>query len=109
VSESRPNCEVDLSDLDVCVGNGSCRVSDAIPLACSIEVHILRTSIVNAVKQKLIRSMRLRSEEDFRPEQEEFSLSHGRFHHGRALVEILLSPRPAAAQRTRRVVPCHNL
>src|SRR5207247_2478317 len=59
----------------------------------------------NPVEQKLERAMRLRAPRNLRPEQDQVSLTHGRFNDLDRLIQVLLAPRPAAPQRRRRIEP----
>src|SRR6478735_7824594 len=65
--------------------------------------HVRRR--VDAVEQELERPVRLPAERDLGPEQIDLALPHGRLDYGRAALEIVLPPRPTAAQRRRAVEP----
>ena len=52
--------------------------------------------------------MRLRAERDLRPERVDTSLADRRLERRGAALEIVLAPRPAAAQRRRAVEPHHR-
>ena len=67
-------------------------------------LHYLRINFlvrVDAVEQELERSRRLSTERDFRSEHVQLALPDLRLGNRDALVEVLLAPRPATAQRVR--------
>src|SRR5205807_1251129 len=57
------------------------------------------------VKEQLIGSMRLRPEQDFRPEKEQLAFTHICFNDGGRVLKVFLAPGPAAAQRGVGVIP----
>src|SRR5690606_41581339 len=65
----------------------------------------LRDAEVDPVEQELERAVRLRAERDLRAEEEELALAHLGLDDGGAALEVVLPPRPAAAQRLCRVEP----
>src|SRR5258707_290972 len=68
-----------------------------------------RGAVVDAVEQQLERSMRLRAPVHFVAEQHHVSLAGRRFDDRHRLIEVLLAPRPTAAQRRRTLVPRDRL
>src|SRR5436309_6135829 len=63
---------------------------------------------IDPIEQELERPMRLTAEGDLGTEEIELSTSDGRFDRRRAALEKVLPPRPTAAQRRRRIEPCHR-
>ena len=49
--------------------------------------------------------MRLRTEQDFRSEEQHFALAHGRLNHGGRIFQVFLAPGPATAQGSGGIVP----
>src|SRR5262249_27231746 len=64
---------------------------------------------VQRVEQQLEGSVRLRALEDFRAVEDEMSVADTRVDGEDTAFEILLTPRPAAAQRRRRIEPGERL
>src|SRR5690606_19544825 len=63
---------------------------------------------VDRVEQELERAVRLRAERDLRSEDERLALADGRFERGRASLEVVLPPGPAAAERALGIEPHHR-
>ena len=91
--------------MDVRLRYWSGRVFDALPL---IQNYCLGGAVIDPVEQKLIRAVRLGAEQDLGSKEKELSFSDRHFDNRSGLVEVFLTPSPAAAKRGRRVVPCHN-
>src|SRR5262249_21752475 len=68
-----------------------------------------RAAVVDAVEQQLEGAMRLPAPGNLVPEQHDVSLADRRLHDRDSLIEVVLSPCPAAAQRRRILVPRHRL
>src|SRR5687768_16131209 len=64
-----------------------------------------RGPIIQPIEEQLERPMRLCPEQDLRAEQEQLALAHIGLGHGNGILEVLLSPRPAAAQWCFRIEP----
>src|SRR5688572_19049830 len=62
-------------------------------------------AIQNAVEEKLESRMRLRTLQDFRPEEKHTALAERRLRRNHAVLEVLLAPGPTALQRRLRIEP----
>src|SRR5262249_34363161 len=70
-----------------------------------IQVHRLCAPVIDAVKQKLERPLRLAAIGDFGTEHEELALSNLGIHNSDGVFEVTLAPSPATPQWLIRVEP----
>src|ERR1700693_3455659 len=67
-----------------------------------------RAPIIQPVEEELERSVRLGAEVDLRSQHHYLAFAHSRFGDGRASVQILLAPCPAAVEHLSSLEPAHG-
>src|SRR6185503_6323302 len=75
----------------------------------SFKAHRFSAAIVNPIEQELERPVRLRAECDLRSKQKQLALADFRLQDSNAVLQILLSPGPAASERLVAVKPRDRL